>query len=118
MFPNGWPGRGLLLLRVANGVYVIHPQGASMVGSSRISALAVILCVVGAVLVIGLWTPVTCVVLAVLEVGPMLRGTSVSEAAILSAAVALSVAMLGPGMWSADALLFGRHRLKFPAETD
>lgn len=114
MFPNGWPGRGLLLLRVANGAYVIHQQTVSILGSQRISPIAILVAVAGATLVIGLWTPITGVILALLEMVLIYNGTSSPEDATLSASVALSTAMLGPGVWSADALLFGRHRLEFP----
>lgn len=116
MFPNGWPGRGLLLLRVANGAYVIHEQAASIMGSHRISLLAILVAVAGAVLMIGLWTPITGVLLAVLEIALMFDGASPPQDASLSASIALSTAMLGPGVWSADALLFGRHRLEFPPD--
>lgn len=114
MFPNGWPGRGLLLLRVANGAYVIHQQTVSILGSQRFSLLALLVAAAGAVLVIGLWTPITGVLLAVLEIALMFGGFSPPQDAALSASIALSTAMLGPGVWSADALLFGRHRLEFP----
>ena len=65
-------------------------------------------------LLLGLWTPATGLLLAGLEVQKLFSGTEQPEAAVLTAAVALSLVMLGPGVWSIDAALFGRHRLEFP----
>ena len=67
-----------------------------------------------ALLLFGIWTPIVGGALTALEIGILWRGTDRPEEAILCAAITLSIAMLGPGVWSVDAVLFGRHRLKFP----
>jgi putative oxidoreductase len=117
MFPNGWPGRGLLLLRITDGVFVIHQELVQLAGS-HYSAAALTLhapvLIVGALLLSGIWTPIAATILAALEIGTVVFAIGRPEDAILSAAIALSVAMLGPGVWSVDAAIFGRRRLEFP----
>ena len=119
MFPNGWPGCGLLLLRIADGVFVFH-QGLEQLSGSQhtpallpINAFAVI---AGAMLLFGIWTPIVGALLALLEIALLLTGAGRSEDAILACAISLAVAMLGPGVWSVDAALFGRQRLEFPKD--
>lgn len=119
MFPHGWPGRGLLLLRIADGVLVFH-QGLEQLSGLQhtpatipLNATAVI---AGAMLLFGIWTPIVGTLLAALEIALLLTGTGRSEDAILASVISLSVAMLGPGVWSVDAALFGRQRLEFPKD--
>ncbi len=116
MFPNGWPGRGLLLLRIADGGFVIHQGLVQLAASQHAFALCAASVVAGALLLFGIWTPIVGTLLALLEIGILVPGTIRSEDAILSAVIALSVAMLGPGAWSVDAAIFGRQRLEFPNE--
>ena len=119
MFPNGWPGRGLLLLRIANGIFVFS-QGAAELSSSQhisvalpVNAAALI---AGAMLFFGICTPIVGTLLASLEMALLLTGTARAEDAMLVSAISLSIAMLGPGVWSVDAALFGRQRLEFPKD--
>jgi hypothetical protein len=54
MFPNGWPGTGLLLLRLVSGALLIH-QGLiapAWVAIQPVAALA------GGFLIASFWTPV------------------------------------------------------------
>jgi uncharacterized membrane protein YphA (DoxX/SURF4 family) len=113
MFPNGWPGRGLLLLRTSLGLLQIHQ--ALVAGLSDHSSIThVASAIAGLLLLLGVWTPAVALLLAVLEVAKLYWGMAQPEQALFSAAVALSIAMLGPGVWSIDAALFGRHRLELP----
>ncbi len=119
MFPNGWPGRGLLLLRVANGVFVIRDGVAQLSGSKHTFAMLPLhaaAVIAGALFLAGIWTPIVGALLAALEIGVLWQGTGRPEDAILSAVIALSIAMLGPGVWSVDAAVFGRQRLEFPKD--
>ena len=114
MFPNGWPGRGLLLLRVANGIFVIHGSLPPLLGSQQFSPFAASAALAGVLLLVGIWTPIVGVLLAALEIGMLVGGIGRPEDTLLSAVIALSIAMLGPGVWSVDAVVFGRHRLELP----
>lgn len=117
MFPNGWPGRGLLLLRASVGVLVVHQALSQPPGSTHYSSIMLLTSTIaGLLLLVGIWTPMAGLLLAALEIMKLSHRTEQPEAAVLVAAVALSIAMLGPGIWSVDALLFGRRRLEFPQE--
>jgi hypothetical protein len=119
MFPNGWPGRGLLMLRIANGGFVIHQGVLQLSASQHVSAMLLVCAAsmaAGALLTLGIWTPIVGSFLAILEIAMLVEGTGRSEDAILCAVIALAIAMLGPGVWSVDAALFGRQRLEFPSE--
>jgi uncharacterized membrane protein YphA (DoxX/SURF4 family) len=70
----------------------------------------------GVLLLLGIWTPIVGSLLAAVEIGLLAEGSSRPDDAILCAVIALAVAMLGPGVWSVDAAIFGRQRLEFPNE--
>jgi hypothetical protein len=78
MFPYGWPGRGLLLLRLGV-VAILTPDGirAWMGAPQRESiALQVVAAVTGVFLLVGLWTPVAGAIVASSEIWIVLTGTA------------------------------------------
>jgi len=109
-FARGWPGMGLLLLRLSAAIVAFHFSGSALALNRSLSttvierAAALLLCA-------GLWTPIAGGVLAGLAVWTAFSRTDDLWALILLASVGLALAMLGPGAWSIDALLFGRRRL-------
>jgi putative oxidoreductase len=111
-FPNSWPGIGLLILRLAAGLSlaaVVHVAG-DLEGVTSLFAR----CVVGGVAVliwIGLWTPIAAVTGAAIQIIVITFAHQFNLSLAVFAAVALSLAMLGPGAWSFDARLFGRKRI-------
>jgi uncharacterized membrane protein YphA (DoxX/SURF4 family) len=113
MFPNGWPGRGLLLLRlVAGGLLVLDGITGIMRASQHESVpLQVIAAIAGIFLLAGLWTPIAGAVVMVTELWIAFTGTPHLRSAILLATMGVSLAVLGPGARSIDARLFGRKRL-------
>jgi len=62
-------------------------------------------------LLAGIWTPVAGALLAVSDIWLALSGTAHLRSSILLATIGAAIAVLGPGAWSIDALLFGRKRL-------
>lgn len=116
MFPNGWPGRALLLLRVAAAAILIRDGVANLVGQSRwdLIALQSVAIVAGIFLLVGLWTPVVGVIVAILGIWAVVSGTPFVRGTVLLAAVGAALAMLGPGVTSIDARLFGRKRIDIP----
>jgi putative oxidoreductase len=116
MFPNGWPGRALLLLRIAAAAILIRDGVANLVGQSRwdVIALQSVAIAAGIFLLVGLWTPVVGVIVAILGIWTVISGTPYVRGAILLAAVGAALAMLGPGVTSIDARLFGRKRIDIP----
>jgi uncharacterized membrane protein YphA (DoxX/SURF4 family) len=110
MFPNGWPGRSLLLLRLVAGAILIH-DGASAQPRATVLEAVILqsLAFLGAALFItGLGTPLASVVLASVELGFAFSKTGHIEHSILMGAIAFAVAALGPGFLSIDAKLYGR----------
>jgi len=68
----------------------------------------------GLLLVVGLWTPVMGVLAGVLEMGIAFTQPGPQLVAIMLAGMGISLAMIGPGAWSIDALLYGRKQILPP----
>ena len=113
MFPDGWPGRGLLLLRLVVAVLVIHDGIGGLMGAPQRESVApaVIAAIAGIFLLLGLWTPISGALLTLTELWIALTRTGHLRSTILLATVGLAIAILGPGARSMDARLFGRKRL-------
>jgi uncharacterized membrane protein YphA (DoxX/SURF4 family) len=110
-FPNEWPGAGLLLLRLAEGIPTAI-EGITNALKSGVTLAAiphVIEVVSGILLLAGFWTPIGGVLQALVEFSNALAGAGYEHA--LHGMIGLSLAMLGPGAWSVDARLFGRKRI-------
>jgi putative oxidoreductase len=67
-----------------------------------------------ALLLIGLWTPVAGVLMAVCELCLIFSHPIDPWMHMLLGALGAALAMLGPGAWSVDARLFGRKRIHIP----
>ena len=65
-------------------------------------------------LLIGLWTPVAGVLIALAELGLALSHPTDPWTYIHIGALGAALAMLGPGGWSVDARLFGRKHIEIP----
>jgi putative oxidoreductase len=113
IFPNGWPGKGLLVLRLAVGGILLTNGIAWLVSGAHRDAIApaIIGIVAGLLMLIGLWTPVGSVLAVISQSWTLLISGITPQTAILLLSISVAVAMLGPGAWSIDALLFGRRRL-------
>src|SRR5262249_26448077 len=113
-FANGLPGVGLMLQRlvtaaalVNRGVAHFHVMPLYGVGVPQIIEVAA-----GALLLVGLWTPMTGVVVSCLELWLVFCGNGEPWFPLVLAALGASLAMIGPGAWSIDARLFGRKYIK------
>ena len=113
MFPDGWPGRGLLLLRVAAGLLLVYNgiQGLMVASLPKSTALQVIAAIAGIFLIVGLWTPIAGAAVTLTELCICFTGTRHLRSTVLLVAIGIALAVLGPGAQSIDALLFGRKRL-------
>jgi putative oxidoreductase len=113
MFPNGWPGRGLLLLRIVAGILPIYDGIARLMGAAPHGsvALQILASSAGVFLLAGFWTPMAGALLAVTEIWIALSSTGYLRSSILLATMGAAITLLGPGALSIDALLFGRKRL-------
>jgi putative oxidoreductase len=119
-FAEGWPGTGLLLLRLLTGVTLIHFGLAGLHEASQLPIVALQIIGIGAgiLLLIGLWTPVVGGLAALVQISiASLRYFSHSGdpwIPMVQAILSAVLAMLGPGAWSIDARLFGRKHIDFP----
>ena len=112
MFPYGWPGRGLLLVRLAVGLILIHDGICALMGVPQRESIAIqeIAAIPGIFLLVGLWTPIAAAIVALSEIWIVLTGTDHPRGTILMATLGIAFAFLGPGALSIDARLFGRKR--------
>ena len=60
---------------------------------------------------VGLWTPFVGILIAVVEIWVALTHPSDPWISIILATIGAATAMLGPGAFSIDAVLFGRRHL-------
>jgi uncharacterized membrane protein YphA (DoxX/SURF4 family) len=116
-FPNGWPGFGLLLLRLGVGIALItFGVNGFFEASGEPGAIAPVSIEAagGILLILGLWTPVAGASIALDELWIALSLYSSPSGGhwnhVFLAVLAAGVAMLGPGAWSIDARLFGRKQ--------
>ena len=116
-FANGWPGIGLLLLRLLTGAMMIY-FGIASLGEAP-PPLILVLQMIGVgsavLLVVGLLTPiagslgaVAKVWIGILRISPQSGDPWI---AIAQAVLPAAVAMIGPGAWSVDGRLFGRKHI-------
>ncbi len=120
-FPNGWPGSGLLLLRLAVGIALISfgISGFLAASGEPVALARDSIEAAGAIfLILGLWTPAAGALIALDELWIALSLLSSPSGGppdghwnhVFLAVLTAGVAMLGPGAWSVDARLFGRKR--------
>ena len=126
MFPDGWPGAGLLLLRLATGAVLIG-QSFAYFGDKRdfgflAVMLAAVVIAVGFSLLIGFLTRVVAFAAAAIGAigvfswipGPSTGPMVTPSTAALATVIAVAVICLGPGALSLDARLFGRREIVIP----
>jgi putative oxidoreductase len=127
-FPGQWPGLGLLLLRlVVGGELLIQSVGYwnywRELGVDSL-VLVVAMVVSGLCLLVGILTPFISLFLVAAGIGFALSWIPTptdslfgSRLAILNiTALALAVALLGPGAFSFDSKIFGRREIKIPLQ--
>jgi len=73
---------------------------------------AILLLGPGILLIAGLWTPVAGILIALTEVWKMLMLPGDKPLWLMLGTAGAALAMLGPGLWSIDARLYGWKRLE------
>ena len=111
-FAKGLPGVGLLLMRVAAATTLLWHAVQSGGTSAAILSKAVSIAL-GLLMLAGLWTPFAGMLTAL----QALWNTFTLDQPlpwILLATIGLALALIGPGVWSVDARLFGWRRIEIP----
>jgi len=113
-FAGGWPGMGLILMRLVTGAILVDNSAITLLTiPPMVTAIAsALLGVAGLFLIVGLYTPIAGIIVALAEVSSLLTAHGHRSLYLLIAASGAALAMLGPGAWSVDARLFGWKRIE------
>ena len=116
-FAQGWPGVGLLLMRLVLGIALIWRAVGRLSSdpSTNVTVLSMLGIGAGLLLLMGLWTPVAATPVAAMELWKIYWKLGDPWIYLLLATIAAAIAMLGPGFWSVDARLYGWKRIDLPA---
>jgi hypothetical protein len=114
-FAGGWPGIGLLLMRLVVGAVVLWHAGPRLWSDPPLHMIIAYapLALAALLLIAGLWTPVAGAVVAAVAISEILTGEP-PVGHLLAATIAGALTMLGPGRFSVDARLFGWKRIEAP----
>jgi hypothetical protein len=113
-FANGFPGIGLMLQRLITAAALVGCVIARLHATTQLVSVAPQVIDAGAALLLlaGLWTPFAGAVIAARELWIVLSGSGDPWLPLVLATLGTTLAMIGPGAWSIDALLFGRKQIK------
>ena len=113
-FAGGWPGIGLILMRLVVGFALVSSACSALLSSPAIpmTILSVLQAAAAILLIIGLFTPVVGTLVALIESCRLVIIPADRLVYLLVATFGAALAMLGPGLWSADARLFGWKRIE------
>ena len=125
-FPAGFPGIGLLLLRVVVGATLVGHGVLCLVSSERVTLLVLVsfavLSLSGVCLLIGFLTPILSLLACLENLGiafswfplQLLSPFESKLALVPVIAISAAIALLGPGAFSLDARLFGWKEIVIP----
>ena len=114
---DGWPGVGLLLLRLLIcGVMIKFALDSIHEGPPPASLVLPIMCIAcGLFLLVGFFTPVAAAVAVLVKAWLAIKGLTShsgdSWIPLAQAIFAAALGMIGPGAWSIDARRFGRKHM-------
>ena len=95
-----------LVVRAGSKLWIDPPLNVTIPAVLSIGA--------GILLIAGLWTPVVGTSIALIEIWKMIMLSGDKWVWLLLGTAGAALAMLGPGLWSIDARLFGWKRIEAP----
>jgi len=112
-FPGGWPGAGLLLMRLVAGVTLVSRGIVGLRGEPPLenAILHALSAGAGLLLLAGFLTPFAGILAAVIELWLAFSQPGDALPHILLITLSIALTLVGPGAWSADARLFGWKRI-------
>ena len=115
-FAGGWPGSGLLLMRLVVGLSLVVRASSKLWSDPplNVTTLAILSMGAGILLIAGLWTPIVGASVALIELWKIFMLPGDRWVWLLLGTSGAALAMLGPGLWSIDARLFGWKRIEAP----
>jgi len=102
-------------MRVVAGAALVVRAGLTLRSDPRpmnVTIPAILLMGGGILLIAGLWTPISGASVALTEVWKMLMLPGDKPLWMMLGTMGAALAMLGPGLWSIDARLYGWKRLE------
>jgi hypothetical protein len=116
-FAQGPPGLGLLLLRLVAGIGgIVLGFNALRSAHGVVATLFHVLWLgLSSLLIVGLWTPLVGTLLALTSIWHALTHVEDRWYCVVVGALGVALALLGPGLWSVDARLFGWRRVEISA---
>ena len=107
-------------MRLAAATVLIGQAGTALRAEPPIhlTVMYVLATLAGTLLLAGLWTPISGLLVAVLELWSSFSQPGDPLTKILLGTLGVGLALLGPGAWSADARLFGWKRIDIAGSRD
>ena len=119
-FAEGWPGAGLLMLRLLASAALLHSGFERVLTVSHFTTVIPQIVGIGSgiLLLVGLWTPAAGAIAAIVGVWAALSTYSShpgdTSSLLVQSILGAVLAMVGPGCWSIDARIYGRKRIDIP----
>ena len=112
-FAGGWPGIGLMLMRIVAGVALGSGAASGLMVSSAVTLHIpfLLMGIAAMLLIVGLYTPIVGTLVAGFESYRWFIAPDDRLVYLLIGTLGAALAMLGPGHWSIDARLFGWRRI-------